>query len=109
MSASVLRSGGCSAFVKTALPNPCPVEGVLRHWEKHSREILALISEQSDLTLNEIVSALGKRRVPGSRSALSRFFARHGITIKKKSAGGRAQARRRRPRAPTLDSGARLS
>ena len=39
----------------------------------------------------------------GSRSALSRFFARHGITIKKKSAGGRAEARRRRPRAPTLD------
>jgi transposase len=77
--------------------------------EKHSRQILALISEQSDLTLNEIVSTLRKRRIPGSRSALSRFFARHGITIKKKSAGGRAQARRRRPRAPTLDSGARLS
>src|ERR1700730_5175108 len=32
MSASVLRSGGCSAFVKTGLSNPCPVEGVLRHW-----------------------------------------------------------------------------
>jgi transposase len=77
--------------------------------EKHSRQILALISAQRDLTLDEIVSALHKRRIPGSRSALSRFFARHGITIKKKSAGGRAEARRRRPRAPTLDSGARLS
>ena len=44
-----------------------------------------------------------------ARSALSRFFARHGITIKKKFARGRAEARRRRPRAPTLDSGARLS
>jgi len=41
---------------------------------------------------------------PGSRSALSRFFARHGITIKKKSAGGGAQASRRRPRTPTLHS-----
>ena len=76
---------------------------------KHSRQILALVSEVSDLTLNEIVSALHKRRIPGSRSALSRFFARHGITIKKKFAGGRAEARRRRPRAPTLDLGARLS
>ena len=32
MSASVLRSGGCSAFVKTGLSKSCPVEGVLRHW-----------------------------------------------------------------------------
>jgi hypothetical protein len=46
----------------------------------------------SDLTLDEMVLALHKRRIPGSRSALSRFFARHGITVKKKSAGGRAQA-----------------
>src|SRR5246127_3463172 len=77
--------------------------------EKYSQQILALIRGQRDLTLNEIVSALHKRRIPGSRSALSRFFARHVITIKKKSAGGRAEAGRRRPRAPTLDSGARLS
>lgn len=77
--------------------------------EKHSRQILAVISAQRDLTLDEIVSVLHKRRIPGSRSALSRFFARHGITIKKKSAGGRAQARRRGSRAPTLDSRARLS
>jgi hypothetical protein len=27
--------------------------------------------------------ALRKWRIPGSRSALSRFFARHGITVKK--------------------------
>jgi predicted lipid-binding transport protein (Tim44 family) len=51
--------------------------------EKHSRQILAVISAQPDLSLDEIVSALHKRRIPGSRSALSRFFARHGITIKK--------------------------
>ena len=96
-------------FRENGTSEPMPRGGSTSPLEKHSREILALISEQSDLTLNEIVSALGKRRVPGSRSALSRFFARHGITIKKKSAGGRAQARRRRPRSPTLDSGARLS
>src|SRR3974390_678085 len=77
--------------------------------EKYSRQILALISAQRDLTLDEIVSVLHKRRIPGSRSALSRFFARHGITIKKKSAGGRAQASRRGSPTPTLDSRARLS
>src|SRR3974390_3824554 len=62
---------------------PTPRGGSISPLEKHSRQILALISAQRDLTLNEIVSALHKRRIPGSRSALSRFFARHGITVKK--------------------------
>src|SRR6202047_2842001 len=70
-------------FPKHGSSEPMPRGGSTSPLEQHSREILALISEQSALTLNEIVSALGKRRVPGSRSALSRFFARHGITIKK--------------------------
>jgi transposase len=50
--------------------------------EEYSRQILALIREQRELTLNEIVSILRKRRISASRSALSRFFARHGITLK---------------------------
>jgi transposase len=61
--------------------------------EKSSQQILAVIREQPELTLNEFVSVLRKRRVSASRSALSRFFARHGITFKKKPAGGRAAAR----------------
>jgi transposase len=77
--------------------------------EKHSQQILALICEQSDLTLNELVSILRKRRIPASRSALSRFFARHDITFKKKPAGGGAEASRRGSRAPTLDPRARLA
>ncbi len=77
--------------------------------EKHAQRILALISEQSDITLDEIVWALHKRRIPGSRSALSRFFARHGITVKKKSAGGRTKAGRRGSGAPTLDPRARVA
>ena len=88
---------------------PMPRGGSTSPLEKYSRRILALISGQADLTLDEIVSAMHKRRIPGSRSALSRFFARHGITVKKKSAGGGAQARRRGSRAPTLDSRARLA
>src|ERR1700687_5998834 len=52
---------------------PMPSGGSTSPLEKHSRQILALISAQRDLTLDEIVSALHKRRIPGSRSALSRF------------------------------------
>jgi transposase len=62
---------------------PIPRGGSTSPLEKHSQRILALISEQPDFTLGEIVSALHKQRIPGSRSALSRFFARHGITVKK--------------------------
>src|SRR6516162_4874837 len=74
---------------------PMPRRGSTSPLEKYSRQILALIGEQRDLTLDELVSVLRKRRISASRSALLRFFARHGITFKKKSAGGRAQARRR--------------
>ena len=55
--------------------------------EKYPQQILAVIREQRDLTLNELVSVLRKRRILASRSALSRFFARHGITFKKSPAG----------------------
>src|ERR1700732_4176803 len=86
---------------------PMPRGGSTSPLEKHSRR--ELVSAQRDLTLDEIVSALHKRRIPGSHSALSRFFARHGITVKKKSAGDGGQAVRRGACTPTLDSRARLS
>lgn len=88
---------------------PMPRGGSISPLEEHAQRILALISEQRDLTLDEMVLALHKRRIPGSRSALSRFFARHGITVKKKSAGDRAQAGRRGARPPTLGSRARVA
>ena len=82
---------------------PMPSGGSTSPLEKHAQQILALTREQPDFTLDEFVLALHKRRIPGSRSALSRFFARHGITVNKTSAGGRAKASRRGSRAPTLD------
>ena len=96
-------------FHEDGVCEPMPRGGSTSPLEKYSQQILALIREQRDLTLNEIVSLLHRRRIPGSRSALSRFFARHGITFKKKPAGGRAQASRRSSRAPALDTRARLS
>ena len=88
---------------------PMPRGGSISPLEKYSERILALIRQQPDLTLDEMVLALRKRRISASRSALSRFFVRHGITIKKKPAGGRAQARRRGSGAPTLGPRARFA
>ena len=96
-------------FRKTGTCEAMPRGGSTSPLEKHAQRILALIKEQRDLTLDELVLALHKRRIGGSRSALSRFFARHGITIKKKSAGSRAKASPRGSGAPTLDSRARAA
>ena len=72
--------------------------------EKHVDEILALVAERPDLILVETVAELRKRGIRTSKSALSRFYARHDITFKKKeSASGGAATSRRRPRAQTLD------
>src|SRR5216684_1341223 len=70
-------------FRDDGISEPMPRGGSTSPLEKHTQRILALISEQPDVTLDEIVLALHKRRIAGSRSALSRFFARHGITVKK--------------------------
>lgn len=88
---------------------PMPRAGSTSPLEKYAEQILALSREQPDLTLNEIVVAMHKRRIPGSRSALSRFFARHDVTFKKKSAGRRTKARRRGSGAPPVDARARVA
>ena len=49
--------------------------------EDHAERILALVGEQPDRTLDELVAAMRKRRIPGSRSALWRFLDRHDITF----------------------------
>jgi transposase len=78
--------------------------------EKHAKWLLALIAKQPDLTLDEAFAAMRKQRIPGSRTALWRFFVRHKITFKKKeSARDGTRASRRRPRTPTLDSTATLA
>ena len=88
---------------------PMPSGGSVSPLEKHAQQILTLIAEQPDLTLDEMVRVPRKRRIPASRSALSRFFARHNITVKKKPLNGGAQARRRGSGAATLDARARVA
>jgi len=55
--------------------------------EDDAEEILALVDEQPDWTLDELIVAMHKRRMAGSRSALWRFLERHNITFKKKHCG----------------------
>jgi transposase len=86
---------------------PKPRGGSVSPLERRVAQILAVVDEQPDLTLEETVVELRRRRIRTSRSALSRFFGRHDITLKKKSAGGGTGARGRSPRAATLDSRAR--
>ena len=60
-----------------------PYGGSRSPLEDHAEEILAVIEEQPDLTLDEIVAAMRKRKIPGSRTALFRFLERHAVTSKK--------------------------
>src|SRR5262245_30012287 len=70
--------------------------------EAHAEFLLGLIEVQPDLTLDELVAVMRKHKVPGSRTAVWRFFKRHKITFKKKPARGGAGTRRRGALAPAL-------
>jgi transposase len=70
--------------------------------DDYGEEILALVAEQPDRTLEEIVAAMHKRGMPGSRTALFRFLKRRSITLKKSPARSRARASGRGASAPAL-------
>ena len=84
-----------------------PSGGSTSPLEKHAEFLLALIAGQPAMTLDEIVAALRKRRISGSRSAVWRFFARRDISFKKTSVRGGAEARGRRSRTAALEARAR--
>ena len=81
-----------------------PSGGSVSPLEDHAEFLLGLVAEQPDLTLDEIVAAMAKARIAGSRTAVWRFYERHGITFKKNSVRGRAKASRGGPRASALDA-----
>ena len=65
-----------------------PTGGSISPLEEHADFLLALIAAQPDLTLDEVVAAMRKRRIAGSRSAVWRLFARHGLSFKKTISDG---------------------
>jgi hypothetical protein len=66
--------------------------------------LLALIEDEPDLRLDEVLSAMRKHKVPGSRTAVWRFFQRHKITFKKSAARGGTKTRGRAARTAALDA-----
>ena len=94
-------------FEETGSVAPKPSGGSISPLEAHAEFLLGLIRDKPDMTLDEIVAAMCKRKIAGSRSAVWRFFARRTISFKKNSVRGGAEARRRGPRAPALDARAR--
>src|SRR5262249_41570474 len=93
---------------ETGRCDPKPRGGSISPLERYAEQILALVTEQSDLNLEEIVTELRKRRIRTSKSSVARFFERHDMTFKKKESAGRGTASRRRgPGAATLDARAK--
>jgi transposase len=81
-----------------------PRGGSVSPLEEQAEFLLALIDEQPDLTLDEVVSAMRRHKVAGSRTAVWRFFQRHKVTFKKSAARGGAGARRRGAYPTALDA-----
>jgi transposase len=91
-------------FEKTGSVAAKPSGGSTSPLEDHAEFLMTLIAKRSDLTLDEIVLAMEKRRITGSRSAVWRFFDRRNISFKKNFVRDRAKARRRGQRASALDA-----
>ena len=70
-----------------------PRGGSVSPLEEYADFLLGLIKKEPDLTLDEVALAMRKHKIPGSRTAVWRFFKRHKITFKKKPARGGAGAR----------------
>src|ERR1700682_2256738 len=94
-------------FEKTGSVAAKPSGGSTSPLEDHAEFLLALIATQPDLTLDEIVVVMEKRRIAGSRSAVWRFFDRRNISFKKNFVRDGAKAGRRGPRAPVVGARAR--
>ena len=94
-------------FAETGSVAAKPSGGSTSPLEKQAKFLLALIAEQPDMTLDEIVAATRKRKIAGSRSAVWRFFDRRNISFKKHFVRGGAKTRRRSPCASALDARAR--
>jgi len=86
-----------------------PSGGSTSPLEKHAGFLLGLITERPDMTLDEIVAAIRKRRIAGSRSAVWRFFARRNISFKKNSVRGGAEASGRGAGPAALDARTRYA
>jgi transposase len=70
-----------------------PSGGSISPLERHADFLLALVAGQPDLTLDEIVAAMRKRRISGSRSAVWRLRAAQ-YQLQKKACGRQSKSGR---------------
>ena len=82
------RASGSAAAYQMGGHRPRSLTGE-RDW------LLARLAEKPDLTLRAVVAELAQRGIPASYGAVWRFYAREGITFKKKPARRRAGSPRR--------------
>jgi len=83
---------------------PKPMGGSVSPLDRHADWLLILTAQEPDLTLNEIVARMHKEGIPGSRTALHRFFERHEISVKKKPARRRTGTTGRSKSATTVQT-----
>jgi transposase len=84
------RASGSAAAYRMGGHRPRSLVGE-RDW------LLRRLAEKPDLTLRAVVAELAARGISASYGAVWRFFAREGITFKKKPARQRTGPSRRRP------------
>lgn len=86
---------------------PKPRGGSRSPLEDHAAAVLGLVRERPDWTLEELLVALHKQRIRGSRSALWRFLERHAISFKKKACERPSNSGRMSPARAGTGSGSR--
>jgi len=83
---SVIRWDAARRSTGSFAPKPQGGDMRSRRIEARHAEVMAAFEEESDQTLEELRDRLAGLGVATSKSALSRFFHRHGITRKKRPA-----------------------
>src|SRR5260370_55302 len=74
-----------------------PSGGSISPLEDHAAFSLGLVTEHPDMTLDEVVTAMSKARIAGSRTAVWRFYERHDFSFKKKLCTRRSRSAPRWP------------
>ena len=73
-----------------------PIGGSTSPLDEHGEFLLGLTVEQPDMTLDEIVAAMARAGIAGSRTAVWRFYERHDISFKKKACTRRSKSAQKR-------------
>ena len=81
-----------------------PSGGSISPLEAHAAVLLGLIAEQADLTLDEIVAVMRKRRIAAAAARFGGSSKRHNVSFKKKLARSGAAASGCGPRPAALDA-----